>query len=36
MRYPLKLIIKKGKARKDGTAIIYLQYCHSESQKPLF
>ena len=29
MRYPIKLIVRKGKVRNDGTALIYLQYCLS-------
>jgi hypothetical protein len=35
MRHPITLIIKKGKVRKDGTSIVFLQYCYSEQQKPL-
>lgn len=29
MRHPIKLIIKKGKVRNDGTSLIFLQYCYS-------
>jgi integrase len=36
MSHPLTLIVKKGKVRKDGTSIIFLQYCHSEKSRPLF
>jgi hypothetical protein len=31
----LKLICKPGKARKDGTSIIYLQYCYSSTERTL-
>lgn len=34
-RHPLTLIVKKGKERKDGTCIVFLQYCYSDKQKPL-
>ncbi len=35
MGQPIKLIIKKGAARKDGTSLIFLQYCHSAEQRIL-
>jgi hypothetical protein len=35
MRQPIKLIIKKGKVRKDGTSLIFLQYCYSQSKRIL-
>jgi Phage integrase SAM-like domain/Arm DNA-binding domain len=35
MGQPVKLIIKKGAVRKDGTAIIFLQYCHNSEQRIL-
>ncbi|OQP60139.1 hypothetical protein A3860_34225 [Niastella vici] len=34
-RHPLTLIVKKGKVRKDGTSIVFLQYCYSDKQRPL-
>ncbi len=35
MGQPIKLIIKKGAIRKDGTSLIFLQYCHSAEQRVL-
>ncbi len=35
MGQPIKLIIKKGAVRKDGTSLIFLQYCHSVEQRIL-
>ncbi|MEO6667872.1 MAG: phage integrase SAM-like domain-containing protein [Ferruginibacter sp.] len=35
MRHPIKLIIKKGKVRKDGTSLIFLQYCYSPTKRIL-
>lgn len=35
MGQPIKLIIKKGAIRKDGTALIFLQYCHNSEQRIL-
>ena len=35
MGQPIKLIIKKGAVRKDGTAVIFLQYCHNSEQRIL-
>jgi hypothetical protein len=35
MRHPIKLIVKKGKVRNDGTSLIFLQYCHSGDQRVL-
>ncbi|QEC69264.1 site-specific integrase [Panacibacter ginsenosidivorans] len=35
MHQPIKLIIKKGKVRKDGTSLIFLQYCYSSSKRVL-
>jgi integrase len=35
MRQPIKLIIKKGKSRRDGTSIIFLQYCFSQTRRTL-
>lgn len=35
MGQPIKLIVKKGAARKDGTSLIFLQYCHSAEQRVL-
>ena len=35
MGQPIKLIIKKGAVRKDGTSLIFLQYCHSAEQRIL-
>jgi hypothetical protein len=35
MRHPIKLIVKKGKVRNDGTSLIFLQYCHSADQRVL-
>lgn len=33
MRQPIKLIVKKGKLRADGTRLISIQYCHSVSKR---
>jgi hypothetical protein len=33
MRQPIKLIVRKGKVRNDGTALISLQYCYSADQR---
>lgn len=33
MRQPIKLIVKKGKLRSDGTRLISIQYCHSVSKR---
>ncbi len=35
MGQPIKLITKKGAVRKDGTALIFLQYCHNAEQRVL-
>ncbi|OQP60172.1 hypothetical protein A3860_34390 [Niastella vici] len=35
MRQPIKLIIKKGKVHKDGTSLIFLQYCYSKERRVL-
>lgn len=35
MGHPIKLIIKKGALRKDGTALIFIQYCRSADQRIL-
>ncbi len=34
-RHPIKLIIKKGKVRNDGTSLIFLQYCYSADHRVL-
>ncbi len=33
MRQPIKLIVRKAKVRKDGTALISVQYCYSADQR---
>ena len=33
MRNPIKLIVKKGKLREDGTRLISIQYCQSASKR---
>ena len=33
MRQPIKLIVRKGKVRNDGTSLISLQYCYSSEQR---
>ncbi len=33
MRHPIKLIVRKGKVRSDGTAPISLQYCYSAEKR---
>ena len=35
MGQPIKLIIKKGTIRKDGTCLIFIQYCYSAEQRVL-
>lgn len=35
MRQPIKLIIKKNGIRKDGTSLIYVQYCYSSTKRVL-
>jgi len=35
MRQPIKLIMKKGKVRRDGTNPIFVQYCSSSKQRVL-
>src|SRR5438445_13844475 len=35
MRQPIKLVIKKGKVHKDGTNLIFLQYCFSAQKRVL-
>jgi Phage integrase SAM-like domain/Arm DNA-binding domain len=35
MGQPIKLITKKGAVRKDGTTLIFLQYCHNAEQRVL-
>jgi integrase len=35
MRQPIKLIIKKGTVRKDGTSLIFVQYCYSTTSRVL-
>jgi hypothetical protein len=35
MGQPVKFIVKKGSVRKDGTALIFLQYCHNAEQRIL-
>ena len=35
MGQPIKLIVKKGAVRKDGTSLIFLQYCHTAEQRIL-
>ncbi len=35
MGQPVKLIVKKGAVRKDGTALIFLQYCYNAEQRIL-
>jgi site-specific recombinase XerD len=33
MRQPIKLIVKKGKLRSDGTRLISVQYCHTQYRR---
>ena len=33
MRQPIRLIVRKGKVRNNGTALISLQYCYSAEQR---
>ncbi len=35
MKLPVKVIIKKGKSRKDGTSLLFIQYCYSKSKRVL-
>jgi len=35
MAQPVKLIQKKGAVRKDGTSIIFIQYCYSGDERIL-
>jgi hypothetical protein len=35
MRQPIKLVVRKGKIRKDGTSLIFLQYCHTAARRVL-
>ena len=35
MSLPVKFICKKSKLRKDGTCIIFIQYCHSSDRRIL-
>jgi len=35
MGQPIKLIQKKGAVRKDGTSIIFIQYCYSADERTL-
>ncbi|WP_225321476.1 site-specific integrase [Rhizosphaericola mali] len=35
MSLPIKLICKKSKVRKDGSAPIFIQYCHSSEKRTL-
>ena len=35
MSLPIELIIRKGKVRKDGTSLIFLQYCFSSTKRIL-
>lgn len=35
MSQPVKLIVKKGAVRKDGTSIVFIQYCHSAEKRIL-
>lgn len=35
MRQPIKLVIRKGKIRRDGTSLIFLQYCHNAARRVL-
>lgn len=35
MLLPLKLICPKSKARRDGTALVFIQYCYSSDNKTL-
>jgi hypothetical protein len=35
MLLPIKLICPKNKVRKDGTSIIFIQYCGSDNKKTL-
>jgi site-specific recombinase XerD len=35
MSLPIKLVCKKNKARKDGTCIIFIQYCQSSDKRIL-
>lgn len=35
MRRPIKLVIKKNRIRLDGNCLIYLQYCHTSTNRAL-
>lgn len=35
MLLPLKLVCKAEKARRDGTSIVYIQYCYSSTERTL-
>ncbi len=35
MGQPIKLILKKGASRKDGTSLIFIQYCYSADERTL-
>jgi integrase len=35
MRQPIKLVVRKGKIRQDGTSLIFLQYCHTAARRVL-
>ena len=35
MGQPIKLILKKGAVRKDGTSLIFIQYCYSAEERAL-
>src|SRR5580693_1667447 len=35
MGRPIKLVIKKGAERNDGTSLIFVQYCHSAEKRVL-
>jgi hypothetical protein len=35
MRQPIKLVLKKGDVHKDGTSLIYIQYCFSSQKRVL-
>jgi hypothetical protein len=32
MRQPIKLVVRKGKIRLDGTSLIFLQYCQTAAR----
>ena len=35
MGQPIKLILKKGATRKDGTSVVFIQYCYSAEERTL-